>query len=121
MSPIPPTEVMCHRTGFAESCRSLVTSGKCTRWLQLRGIDPNTGQEFDRHDCIDNWTPILLVENSQMQRQTGAAIESFRNEMVLLNEQSFALMQQRQEEPHRISQHHPRRARKVKLIEGDKS
>ena len=26
--------------------------------------------------------PTLLIENSQQQRQTGAAIESFRNETV---------------------------------------
>jgi len=28
----------------------------------------------------------LLVENSQQQRQTGSAVESFRNEMVKNNE-----------------------------------
>ena len=26
--------------------------------------------------------PILLIENSQQQRQTGAAVESFRNETL---------------------------------------
>jgi len=31
------------------------------------------------------WMPILLIENSQQQRQTGAAVESFRNEMVQSN------------------------------------
>jgi hypothetical protein len=30
--------------------------------------------------------PILAIENSQQQRQTGAAVESFRNEMVKNNE-----------------------------------
>jgi hypothetical protein len=30
--------------------------------------------------------PIMMIENSQMQRQTGAAVESFRNEMVKSNE-----------------------------------
>jgi len=29
---------------------------------------------------------MLLIENSQQQRQTGAAVESFRNEMVRANE-----------------------------------
>ena len=33
-----------------------------------------------------NWLPILMIENSQQQRQTGAAVESFRNEMVKSNE-----------------------------------
>jgi len=30
--------------------------------------------------------PVLMIENSQQQRQTGAAVESFRNEMVRANE-----------------------------------
>jgi hypothetical protein len=29
---------------------------------------------------------MLLIENSGQQRQTGAAVESFRNEMVKANE-----------------------------------
>jgi hypothetical protein len=29
--------------------------------------------------------PTLLIENSQQQRQTGAAVETFRNEMVEAN------------------------------------
>jgi hypothetical protein len=31
---------------------------------------------------------MLLVENSGVQRQTGAAVESFRNEMVKSNDVS---------------------------------
>jgi hypothetical protein len=31
---------------------------------------------------------VLLIENSQQQRQTGAAVESFRNEMVKANDAS---------------------------------
>jgi len=30
--------------------------------------------------------PVLMIENSQQQRQTGAAVESFRNEMVKSND-----------------------------------
>ena len=32
--------------------------------------------------------PLLLIENSQQSRQTGAAVESFRNEMVTANTNS---------------------------------
>jgi hypothetical protein len=35
---------------------------------------------------------MLLVENSGQQRQTGAAVESFRNEMVKANENSVKLL-----------------------------
>jgi hypothetical protein len=34
------------------------------------------------------WLPILLVENASQIRQTGAAIESFRNEMVKSNKEN---------------------------------
>jgi hypothetical protein len=35
---------------------------------------------------------MLLIENSQQQRQTGSAVESFRNEMVKANESSQQLL-----------------------------
>ena len=35
---------------------------------------------------------MLLIENSQQSRQTGAAVESFRNEMVDANYASQNLM-----------------------------
>jgi hypothetical protein len=52
----------------------------------VRGTNPNTGQEVDEWACSMAWMPMLLIENSQQQRQTGAAVESFRNEMVKANE-----------------------------------
>jgi hypothetical protein len=35
---------------------------------------------------------MLLIENSGQQRQTGAAVESFRNEMVKANEVNTKLI-----------------------------
>jgi hypothetical protein len=40
------------------------------------------------------WTPMLLIENSKVNRETGAAVESFRNEMVKSNESSQQLLLQ---------------------------
>ena len=45
-------------------------------------MNPNTGEQMNRWDCAISWLPTLLIENSQQQRHTGAAVESFRNEMV---------------------------------------
>jgi hypothetical protein len=59
---------------------------QCAWLTQIRGINPNTGKEVDEWNCAITWLPMLLVENSQQQRQTGAAVESFRNEMVKSNE-----------------------------------
>lgn len=59
---------------------------QCTWFTQMRGSNPNTGEEVDEYACAIAWLPMLLTENSQQQRQTGAAVESFRNEMVKGNE-----------------------------------
>ena len=55
---------------------------QCSWFCQIRGTDPQTGKEIDEWGCAVTWMPVLLIENSQMQRQTGAAVESFRNETV---------------------------------------
>lgn len=59
---------------------------QCSWFTLVRGTNPNTGKEVDEWSCAIAWLPILLIENSQQQRSTGAAIESFRNEMVKSNE-----------------------------------
>lgn len=58
---------------------------ECAWFTQLRGTNPNSGQEVDEWGCAVAWMPMLMVENSQQQRQTGAAVESFRNETVSAN------------------------------------
>lgn len=63
-------------------CRQL----DCGWFMKIRGNNPNTGEEIDDYGCSMAWLPVLMIENSQQQRQTGAAVESFRNEMVKANE-----------------------------------
>ena len=64
----------------------------CSWFTQLRGTNPNTGKEVDEWGCAITWLPMLLIENSQQQRQTGAAVESFRNEMVKANDATTQLL-----------------------------
>jgi hypothetical protein len=59
---------------------------QCAWFTQVRGHNPNTGKEVDEWACAVTWLPVLLIENSQQQRSTSAAVESFRNEMVKSNE-----------------------------------
>lgn len=73
----------CPLNGF-QPCKQM----GCAWFTQLRGVNPNTGKEVDEWGCAIAWLPMLTIENSQMQRQTGAAVESFRNEMVRANETS---------------------------------
>ena len=60
----------------------------CAWFLKIQGANPNTGEQVDEWGCSMAWLPILMIENSQQQRQTGAAVESFRNEMVKANDTS---------------------------------
>jgi hypothetical protein len=69
-------------------CRQL----DCAWFMQMRGTNPNTGKEVDEWACSMAWLPILMIENSQQQRSTGAAVESFRNEMTKANESTLKLM-----------------------------
>jgi hypothetical protein len=54
--------------------------------MKIAGTNPNTGKEVEEWGCSMAWLPMLMIENSQQQRSTGAAVESFRNEMVKNNE-----------------------------------
>jgi hypothetical protein len=65
---------------------------KCSWFTQMRGINPNTGKEIDEWGCAMTWLPVLLVENAQQSRQAGAAIETFRNEVVAFNQSSQTLI-----------------------------
>lgn len=66
---------------------------KCAWYSHIRGLNPNTGQEVDEWNCTISWIPMLLIENSQQQRSTSCAVESFRNEMVKANESNLNILE----------------------------
>jgi len=67
---------------IGEECMKL----KCEWFTQMRGTNPQTGEDIDEWGCAVTWLPMLLIENSQQQRQTGAAVESFRNETIKVSQ-----------------------------------
>jgi hypothetical protein len=71
----------CPLDGF-KPCRQL----ECAWFIKIAGTNPNTGKEVEEWGCSMAWMPMLMIENSQQQRSTSAAVESFRNEMVKNNE-----------------------------------
>jgi hypothetical protein len=58
---------------------------KCAWYTQMRGTNPNTGEPVDEWGCAVAWMPFMAVEIAQKSNQTGAAVESFRNEVVRAN------------------------------------
>lgn len=83
---LPDSKIKCPATGFAKSCREIISEHDCPKFVTIRGRDPQSGADVDRTGCVDGFLPLLLIENAQMSRQTGAAVESFRNEVVKANE-----------------------------------
>lgn len=80
-------ETNCPLNNF-EPCKQF----KCAWFTKIVGNNPQTGKQIDEYGCAMAWIPILTIENSQQQRQTGAAVESFRNEMVKANNASMVLL-----------------------------
>ena len=73
-----------------EPCKEL----ECAWFMKIVGKDPQSNKEIEDWGCAVSWLPILTIENSQQQRHTSAAVESFRNEMVKSNEASQQVLLQ---------------------------
>ena len=69
-------------------CRQL----ECAWFMKRQGRNPQTGSEIDEWGCSVAWLPVLMIENSKQQHHTGAAVESFRNEMVKANKNSQEML-----------------------------
>tara|TARA_B100000519_G_C13883955_1_gene269600 strand:- start:50 stop:355 length:306 start_codon:yes stop_codon:yes gene_type:complete len=55
---------------------------KCAWFTKVQGKNPQNGQDVEEWACAVAWLPMFILENSQNTRMNGAAVESFRNEMV---------------------------------------
>lgn len=60
---------------------------RCRFWVNVLGQNPQTGETVNNGDCAIAWMPVLLIENSKVNRETGAAVESMRNEGVTTGDQ----------------------------------
>lgn len=63
---------------IGEDCRGL----ECAWYTKIAGTHPQTGDSVEEWGCAVAWIPFLQVDNSKAINQTGAAIESLRNETV---------------------------------------
>ncbi len=77
-----------HKKPMSEVCH------KCPLWIEVKGKNPQSDESIREWRCAFAWLPMLLIENAQMERQTGKAVESFRNETVKFQEQSVAREEQ---------------------------
>lgn len=87
---LPDPKVKCPATGFARSCREIISECDCPKFVSIKMQHPQTGEHVDKHGCVDAFLPLLLIEGAQMSRQAGAAVESLRNEIVKANDEAKA-------------------------------
>ena len=83
---LPDHKVKCPATGFARSCREIVSEHDCPKFVHVQFTNPQTGVAEDKYGCADAFMPLLTIMGIQQTRQAGAAIESFRNEVVKADE-----------------------------------
>ncbi len=60
----------------------------CRWYIQVHGKNPQSDEIINRWDCAIAWLPVLLIENSQKQHQTGCEINHLRNEVTVSNAQT---------------------------------
>lgn len=87
---LPDKNIKCPATGFVRSCREIITECDCPKFVTIKGADPQTGAIVDRSGCVDGFLPLLLIENAQMSRQTGASVDMFRAELKTATENLIA-------------------------------
>lgn len=70
---------------------------ECKFWNNIKGTNPQTGEQVDEWECTISMLPFLILEASQQAKQTGAAVESFRNESTKNTQELTKVMLQAQE------------------------
>lgn len=77
---------------------------RCAWYTKLVGKDPQSKKDYDEWGCAIAWMPILSTEIAQTNRGQTAAIESFRNEMVVQQPQVKLIQKEERLVKHEIEE-----------------
>lgn len=86
----PLMQSECIEDGTPKMVDGKLENHACRFYIHVQGKNPQDGSDINQGDCAIAWMPVLLIENSNVNRQTGAAVESFRNENVRTGDQIAA-------------------------------
>lgn len=78
---LPDNRVKCPATGFARSCREVVTECDCPKFVHVQFVNPQNGEKVDKYGCADAFMPILTILNAQATHQAGASVDMLRGEV----------------------------------------
>jgi len=99
---LPDSKVKCPATAFARTCREIVAECECPKFVRVDFVNPQTGEKVDKYGCVDSFLVLIQMENANMVRQSVAAINGFRNEVIKANETA---VQERNEALRRLANH----------------
>ena len=54
---------------------------RCRWYVELEGLNPNTGDPLKSQNCAIAWEPIILLENSQKNAILTSGVNQLRNEI----------------------------------------
>lgn len=66
---------------FCPLVRGECVRHKCAFFTKVIGLDPQGGPPIDRFGCAVAWLPVLMIENSQQQRQTASEVSKVANQI----------------------------------------
>lgn len=55
---------------------------RCAWYTELKGRNPQTGEQVDEKACAISWLPVMQVEVAQANRGTSEAVISLREETI---------------------------------------
>ena len=87
----PDPNTKCPATGFKSLCKT--HAHHCPKFIPVKFRNPQTGEVVDKWGCADSFLVSVMIEAAQMSAQTGAAVESFRNEVVKQESEAARLRQ----------------------------
>lgn len=79
--PLPDKNVSCHLTGHTKRCRAIVESCICPKYMELKGKNPQTGEDMSNWGCSDTFLPFIHLQTDMHSIQLVAAMENQTNEM----------------------------------------
>lgn len=54
----------------------------CNWYTEIKGADPQTGQQQQQKSCAIAWLPVLNIEASRTNTEIAVALESGRNSIL---------------------------------------
>lgn len=71
----------------------------CAKWLSMDFTKHGSGETVTEWGCTDFWGPVMSMQAAQESRGAAQATESFRNQMVRMNQEAKLVEHQLRNDP----------------------